>query len=125
MVKSIISAIIGFAILILGSAIEYRVVTNSFNEFDNEVKILRQKIENATATLDDGVNVQNVWIEKKKTLHVLIPHNEIKEIDLWLSECCGLLETKTFDDALTKLTVVSELIEQIPKTFSFRIENIM
>ena len=62
---------------------------------------------------------------KKKTLHVLIPHNEIKEIDLWLSECCGLLETKTFDDALTKLTVVSELIEQIPKTFSFRIENIM
>ena len=125
MVKSIISAIIGFAILILGSAIEYSVVTNSFNEFDNEVKILRQKIENETATVDDGVNVQNVWIEKKKTLHVLIPHNEIKEIDLWLSECCGLLETKTFDDALTKLTVVSELIEQIPKTFSFRIENIM
>ena len=125
MVKSIISAIIGFAILILGSAIEYRVVTNSFNEFDNEVKILRQKIENETATVDDGVNVQNVWIEKKKPLHVLIPHNEIKEIDLWLSECCGLLETKTFDDALTKLTVVSELIEQIPKTFSFRIENIM
>ena len=125
MVKSIISAIIGFAILILGSAIEYRVVTYSFNEFDNEVKILRQKIENETATVDDGVNVQNVWIEKKKTLHVLIPHNEIKEIDLWLSECCGLLETKTFDDALTKLTVVSELIEQIPKTFSFRIENIM
>ena len=125
MVKSIISAIIGFAILILGSAIEYRVVPNSFNEFDNEVKILRQKIENETATFDDGINVQNVWIEKKKTLHVLIPHNEIKEIDLWLSECCGLLETKTFDDALTKLTVVSELIEQIPKTFSFRIENIM
>jgi hypothetical protein len=53
------------------------------------------------------------------------PHTEIKEIDLWLSETVMLVDKKEWTDALSKLEVLKELAEQIPKTFSLLAENIL
>ena len=125
MVKSIISAILGLLILIGASIVENKVVENSFNNFGNRLQILKTKIESETAVKNDAIEVQNYWIKEKQILHVLIPHNEIKEIDLWLAESVSLIETKTYDDALAKIEVAIELVEQIPKTFAFKIGNIM
>ena len=125
MVKSIISAILGFLILIGASIVENKVIENSFNTFNDKLVVLKQKIENETATKSDAEKVQSYWIEQKQTLHILIPHNEIKEIDLWIAESVSLIDTKTYDDALAKIEVAIELVEQIPKTFAFKIGNIM
>ena len=125
MVKSIISAILGFLILIGASIVEQTVVTKSFNEIKSCFTNLYEKTEKETATETDALTVQTKWLEKKKTLHVLIPHNEIKEVDLWLSESVNLIRQRSYKDALSKLEVAIELIEQIPNTFAFKIENIM
>ena len=125
MVKSIISAIIGFLILIGASIVENTVIEKSFNSFNDKLILLQQKLKDETATKRDAEEVQSYWIEQKQILHILIPHNEIKEIDLWLAESVGLIETKTYDDALAKIEVAIELVEQIPKTFAFKIGNIM
>ena len=125
MVKSIISAILGFLILIGASIIENNVVTKSFDNFNDKLIELKDKIEKETAIKQDAILVQDFWINEKQVLHVLIPHNEIKEIDLWLAESVSLIETKTYDDALAKIEVAIELVEQIPKTFAFKIGNIM
>ena len=125
MVKSIISAIIGFLILIGASIVENMVIEKSFNSFNDKLILLQQKIKDESATTADAEDVQSYWIEQKQILHILIPHNEIKEIDLWLAESVGLIETKTYDDALAKIEVAIELVEQIPKTFAFKIGNIM
>lgn len=125
MVKSLISAIISFLILIGGATIENVAIKKSFGEFNEKVTALREEVLNETATKQKALEVQDFWIKQKDVLHVIIPHNEIKEVDLWLSESCSLIETKMYDDALAKLEVVLELIEQIPKTFAFRVGNIM
>lgn len=113
------------AILVVGSILEYTAVNDTFQKFNEELVVLQQKVEEEIAVKDDALKVQNFWIEKKKTLHVIIPHNDIKEIDLWISECCSLIDSKMFDDALSKIEVAIELVEQIPKTFGLRLENIM
>ena len=56
---------------------------------------------------------------------MFIPHNEIKEVDLWLSEAVTLIKNKDYKEALYKIDVTINLIEQISKTFSFSIENIL
>ena len=84
-----------------------------------------KKTENQTAVKDDILSAQELWLENKKHLQMFIPHNEIKEIELWIAESTTLVENKKYDDALSKIDVVIELIEQIPKTFSLRIENIL
>ncbi len=125
MVKSILSLIISICLFITLSTVEQIFVNKTFNSLEEKVKIVYVKTEDKSAKKDDILALQKLWIDKKEFLHIFIPHNEIKEIDLWLSESCTLVENEKWEDAISKLDVVIELLEQIPKTFDFRIENIM
>lgn len=125
MVKSIISMLVVLALLIVGAVGESIFISNRFDDFSNEIEVLYQKIDQETAVEEDCLSVQKSWIKRKKYLHVFIPHNEIKEIDLWLSESVVLVRDREWTDALSKIEVLGELIEQIPKSFKLSIENIM
>lgn len=125
MVKSIISTILATVLLVSLSFIEQTVINNTFFELKENLSVVYAKTENQTAIKDDILAYQKFWIKKKEYLHVFIPHNEIKEMDLWIGESCTLIENKKYEDALSKLDVVMELIEQIPKTFALRVENVL
>ena len=125
MVKSIISMIVVSCLLVAGAIYENHFLTKQFNEFDTVLEVLYQKIEDEDATIDDVYAVQENWLNKKKSLHVFIPHNEIKEIDLWLSESATLVRDKEWKDAISKIEVLLELTEQIPKTFMISWENVL
>ena len=125
MVKALITALCSLAIIISASFLEQNYLNNTFKEFERAVSITYEKTENHTAVKDDVLSIQNLWVEKKKSLHIFIPHNDIREIDLWVSEAVTLVENKKWEDALSKLEVVLEMIEQIPKTYSLKVENIL
>ena len=125
MVKTIISILVVACLLIVGSIYEYNFVNKQFKEFNQVLTVLYEKIDDNTATQDDVYAVQKNWLSKKKVLHIYIPHNEIKEIDLWLSESATLVRDKEWKDAISKIEVLIELSEQIPKTFVLSWENIL
>ncbi|MBQ3219387.1 MAG: DUF4363 family protein [Clostridia bacterium] len=125
MVKTIVTIIVTTLILIGGAIYETDFIHRQFNEFHDVLEVLYEKVDNETATQDDVYAVQNNWIEKKKCLHVFIPHNDIKEVDLWLSESATLVRDKEWKDAISKIEVLKELSEQIPKTFIIAWENIL
>lgn len=112
-------------LLIVGSIYEHDFVSRQFNEFHGVLSVLYEKIDNESATQDDVYAVQKNWLSKKKVLHIYIPHNDIKEIDLWLSESATLVRDKEWKDAISKIEVLIELSEQIPKTFVLSWENIL
>lgn len=124
MVKSLISVIVATAIIAVGATLENLSLKNSFSQITDCVDVLTQKLHEDTCTTDDILSLQTLWIRKKQGLHVYIPHAEIKELDLWISECVAYVRFKKIDEAIAKLEVVKELCEQIPKTFSVRIENL-
>ena len=125
MVKAFITAIVGIAIIVGASIFEHVYIEKTFSNFNNAVCEVYQKTENESASKEDVLAVQNLWIKNKKTLHVFIPHNDIKEFDLWISEAVALVEKQMWEDALSKLEVVIEMTEQIPKTYSLRLENVL
>ena len=125
MVRSIISMAIVFILLIAVAIYETDFVSRQFNEFSVALEMLYDKVETETAVKDDVIAVQNNWIKKKEVLHVFIPHNDIKEVDLWLSESVSLVQDKKWEDALSKVEVLKELAEQIPKNFVVSLENIL
>ena len=61
----------------------------------------------------------------EKNLHSVIPHNDISYIDYWMGEAVSYIETKNFDDALSKIEVLITICEQIPQTYSVSLENIL
>ena len=124
MVKTIISILVVACLLIVGSIYEHNFVNKQFKEFNQVLIVLYEKIDDNTATQDDVYAVQKNWLSKKKVLHIYIPHNEIKEIDLWLSESATLVRDKEWKDAISKIEVLLELTEQIPQTFTIQFSNI-
>ncbi len=125
MVKDLISIIVSVAILTGIAVAEDVTIKKCFGEFSAYAQVLYLKEQNESATVDDALILQNNWIKYKSKLHVYIPHNEIKEMDLWVSECVGYTKDKNFKEAKSKLEVIIELTQQIPKTFKFDIENIL
>ncbi len=125
MKKAFLTAVVALLIVIVSSYFEQTYLKNSFGEFRKVTEEVYKKTEEKTAVKSDILSVQNLWLEKKKTLHVFIPHNDIKEVDLWISEAVTLIERKMWDDALSKLEVVIEISEQIPKTYMLKLENIL
>ena len=111
--------------LIAGAIYEHTFVNKQFDDFHQVLTTLYDKIDNQSAVRDDVLAVQKSWLEKKKSLHVFIPHNDIKEVDLWLSEAVTLVRDKEWKDAISKIEVLLELAEQIPKTFNLSFENIL
>ena len=124
MVKSFISILVAVLITISLSVLEQTYVKNTFSEFKEIMVIVYEKIENDTATKEDVLSAQKYWINKKEKLHIFIPHNDIKEIDLWTAETIKLVREKKWEDALSKIEVLKELTEQIPTTFTITLENV-
>ena len=125
MVKTFVSMLIVSIILVFGMAFESKFINKQFSDFNDVLCVLYEKVDSETATIDDVYAVQQNWLKKKKILHVFIPHTEIKEVDLWLSESATLVRDKEWEDAISKIEVLKELSEQIPKTFSLKIENLL
>ena len=88
MVKSIIYTLTAIAVCIGIFIFTEWYLQEQFNEFSSALDSLYTKIEEKTATAEDGYAVRTVWADKKEKLHVFIPHNDISYIDYWLSECC-------------------------------------
>ncbi len=125
MVRCIISTLVVLVLLIVGAIFETTFVNKQFDDFNEVLCVLYEKIDDQSATQDDVYAVQENWLNKKRSLHVFIPHNEIKEIDLWLSESATLVRDKNWEDSISKVEVLIELTEQIPKTFFVSWENIL
>ncbi len=125
MVKTLISTITVALMLTVGAIYESNFIQRQFDEFDTIVETLYEKTDSRTAVADDVLAAQKNWIEKKRFLHAFIPHTEIKEIDLWLAETIILVRDEMWSEALSKLEVLKELTEQIPKTFLVSWENVL
>ncbi len=124
MVRSFISAVVAIAILLSISFYEQTLLKNTFDELKQTAVIVYDKIEVDGAVKEDVLSLQKLWIEKKKKLHVFIPHNDIKEMDLWIAEATTLVENGKKEDAISKIDVVIELCEQIPQMYSFMAQNV-
>lgn len=124
MLKTIVTIIVSFSLLIGGTIYEQTVVLKQFDELSNEVKTCIIKAESDTLTMDDVYTLQQNWEKKKKYLHAFLPHNEIKEIGLWISEAISYTAYENEEELVDKLQVLYDLAVQVPENFKIRLNNI-
>lgn len=124
MKKSILTAAIAILLLVCCAFTENRNVGRTFEVFYDFLEQTEIKIKRETITTEDARALKDFWLNKKKILHVWIPHADIKEIDLWLGETLAFTENENYEEALTKIQVLKILAKQIPSTYLLRIENV-
>ncbi len=124
MIKSLLTMLLAVILLISVTFIEQQSVQKSFQEFNEILLVTQTKLQSQNASSLDTQSLEKFWLSKKHKLHVWIPHGEIKEIDLWVSECVAYTKLKKFDEAIAKIDVLKILAEEIPKNFSLHLENL-
>lgn len=124
MVKSVITVIVS-ALILAGAAIYEQIYVNSaFGRLLEQALIMQEKETNKTATPADAENVKNCWIKEKEKMHAFISHNDIKELDMWLSEGIAFTKSGKYEEAYTKYVVIADLCKSIPKGYLIRFENV-
>lgn len=124
MVKTVLSILISLALLVSAAVFELFYVNEQFDKFEEALSSLELKAREESANREDAEAVKILWEHEKKNLHVVIPHNDISYIDYWLGEAVSYIETKKFDDALSKIEVLVTICRQIPQTYGVTFENI-
>lgn len=125
MVKTAISILISIFILALSGVCEQIYLTKTFDGLHEDFTVAYQKIKDEKATADDANAIKSRWLAQKKKLHFFISHNDIKEMDLWLSEAVAYLKLGNTEEAVSKIEVAINLTEQIPRNYLIRFENIL
>ncbi len=124
MIKSLLTMLLALFLLIDATFAEQIIVQRTFDEFTVIIEQTQTKLSSENPSKLDADGLENFWFDKKQKLHVWIPHTEIKEIELWVSECVAYTQIEDFDEAYTKLDVLKTLAMQIPKNFSLQLENL-
>lgn len=123
--KTLASIFITLALIFGAATLENRQVQQSFLLFKDALLSLYDKTEAGEVTYEDGTAVEKLWEEKKKTLHIWVPHTSIYEVDYQLYEAVGYLFVRDYKSALPKIEILVGLCENIPQSYRFRIENIL
>lgn len=124
MVKSVITVIVSALILASAAIYEQIYVNSAFDRLFEQALIMQEKEMNKTATPTDAENVRNCWIKEKEKMHAFISHNDIKELDMWLSEGIAFTKSGKYEEAYTKYVVIADLCKSIPKGYLIRFENV-
>lgn len=124
MVKSLCSIAVAILLMLGAALFEWFFVSDNFDDFGAELQTLYQKTENETANGEDARAVQTSWEERKESLHVWIPHNDISRIDDYMSETVRLVAEKEYKLALAKLEILIHLCECLPDTYRPALENV-
>lgn len=124
MVKTAISILVSFLLLLGISYFETTYVQTTFQTFEKQLTALYKKTEAETSSYEDGKAVRDFWLEKKKVLHIWIPHTSIETVDYQLNEAMGYLYEQKHVDAMPKIEVLIEISKRIPRLFSVKLENI-
>ena len=125
MIRTFVSILITFAILLGLSIFELQYVNKTFDEFYEILYTLRQKTDAQTANYEDGKAVQEYWSNKKKVMHIWLPHTSLQEINLQLDEAVAFLYVENHKDALPKIEVVMGLAYNIPQSYELKLKNIL
>lgn len=125
MIRTFVSILVAFAILLGLSLFELQYVNKTFDEFHEILYVLRQKTDAQIATYEDGKAVQEYWLNKKKVMHIWLPHTSLQEIDLQLDEAVAFLYVDDHKAALPKIEVVMGLAFNIPQSYELKWKNIL
>lgn len=125
MIRTIYSILITLAVILSLSLFEVHYVKTTFDQFRAQLCAVYEKSESQTATYQDGTGLLSFWEHKKDWLHLWLPHTALQEVDYQLNEALGYLYLADYENVIPKLSVLINMSENIPDSYSIRIQNIL
>lgn len=107
--KNILIPILVLLFLVGAGIAEALIVNNIFDEFVAETDKLIELAKKEELTQEQFDRYDKMWYDVREKCEFFLPHNDVYELNLRVSETKGYVETGDFDSCLVQLEVVKRL----------------
>lgn len=125
--KTLVSVGLIAVIIIVGGLWAYNILDSQsyelYDDLNNIEKHVYAEDWNNASILFNKMN--HSWEIKKNTWSIILDHMEIDNISVNFSELESFLKTQSQDDALSKLSVLKQLIRHVPDRESATLKNVL
>lgn len=122
--KQVICIVAIIALLVGAILIEQSVIDKTFDELNQKTAEMIEKLQAGQLKKEDVEKLTDWWNTKKETLHAIIPHNDIRELDSHFSLAESYVDFGYVTHAFAQFEVLFDLSISLPKTYKFSFENI-
>ena len=107
--KNILIPILVLLFLVGAGIAEALIVNNIFDEFVAETDKVIELAKKEELTQEQFDRYDKMWYDVREKCEFFLPHNDVYELNLRVSETKGYVETGDFDSCLVQLEVVRRL----------------
>ncbi|MFI3128981.1 MAG: DUF4363 family protein [Bacillota bacterium] len=125
MLKRIVILIIILAVVFSFAAVEKIVINNTFEILGYRLEIITESLGAEQIHISDIESLITFWERQKKILYMVIPHVEIRNIEVYLYQLKNAVEFGKYFEASEYAEVLLAQTKSVPKTFVLCLENIL
>ncbi|MFA6808480.1 MAG: DUF4363 family protein [Eubacteriales bacterium] len=125
--RSVISIILGFSILILGSLFTINKINNSSEIITNYLTETEDYIKNDNwdSALLTIKSTQKYWEQAENWWAIILDHDAIHNIEICIKKLEKYIETKNLSLTLGEMETLKILIKDLPDSETLTIHNIL
>ena len=107
--KNILIPILVLIFLVGAGIAEALIVNNIFEDFIAETDKLIELAKNEELTQEQFEAYDSLWYDVREKCEFFLPHSDVYELNLRVSETKGYVQNKDFESCLAQLEVVKRL----------------
>lgn len=112
--KSILAGIIALVLVLSCGIVEVVVLKNQYATLHEECKEVMQLAKSETLSATRYNEFRENWVKLRETSELLLPHNDVYELNLRFAEGQAYVEQGDFEQLLAQLSVIEELLDYVP-----------
>lgn len=125
MLKRIIILILILAVVLSLATVEKIAINNTFEILQYRLEIITDALVSEQIHISDVQSLISFWERQKKVLFMVIPHIEIRNIEVYLYQLKNAVEFGKYFEASEYAEILLSQTKSVPKTFVFCLENIL
>lgn len=112
--KSIVAGIVALVLVISCGVAEVVVLKTSYKQLRDECYEVMQLAESETLSATRFNEFRSNWTKLRETSELLLPHNDVYELNLRFAEGQAYVDQGDFKQLLAQLSVIYELLDYVP-----------
>ncbi len=114
MTKNIWIGVVVLVIVLGCGIVEVAIMSAKYKELYDECKTVLDKCDEQSLSVEEYEQFRKKWVKLRETSEILLPHNDVYELNLRFAEAQAYVEQGDFKQVEAQLTVALELLSYVP-----------
>ena len=125
MTKNIWAAVVALAVVLVCGILEVTLLSQKYHTLRDKCSDVMTLADKQELSVSDFDQFREQWVDLRETSELLLPHQDVYEINLRFAEAEAYVKQKDFKQVNAQLSVVYELLDYVPHLMTPNIKHIL